>query len=79
MFMVVVAMVTDLTIVMATILLVHHIGEDPNHHPTTKAITPTDTNHTVHGVLLVTDLSMVTEVPEDVKVLSWSKNSSDKY
>ena len=79
MFMVVVAMVTDLTIVMVTTLWLIIIGEDPNHHPTTKATTPTDTNHTVHGVLVVTDLSTVTEVLEDVKVLSWSRNSSDKY
>jgi hypothetical protein len=33
----------------------------------------------LHGVLVETDLSTVTEVLEDVKVLSWYRNSSDKY
>jgi hypothetical protein len=66
--MVEVAMVTDLTIVMATTLVDHPLWVDLNHHHTTKATIHTDTNHTPHGAQVVTDLSTVTEVLEDVKV-----------
>jgi hypothetical protein len=76
---VVVAMVTDHTIVTVTTHLVDHIMVVDNHPPTDNLTTHTDTNHTVLGVLVETDLSTVTEVLEDVKVLSWYRNSSDKY
>ena len=79
MFMVVVAMVTDHTTVMVTTQVVDHTGVDHNLHHTTKITMHTDTKHTVHGVQVVMDLSTVTEVLEDVKVLLWSRNSSDKY
>tara|TARA_R100000081_G_C4697749_1_gene105978 strand:+ start:353 stop:565 length:213 start_codon:yes stop_codon:yes gene_type:complete len=69
MFMVVVAMVMDLTIVMVTTRLVDHTGVVDNLLPTTKATIPTGISHTVLGVLVETDLSMATEVLEDVKVL----------
>ena len=69
MCMVVVAMVTDHTIVTVTTHLVDHTGVEDNLHPTDKVITLTDTNHIVLGVLVVMVLSMVTEVLEDVKVL----------
>ena len=79
MCMVVVAMVTDHTIVTVTTHLVDHIMVVGNHLPTDKATTPIDTNLMLHGVLVETDLCTVTEVLEDVRVLSWSRNSSDKY
>ena len=72
-------MVTDHTIVTVTTHLVDHIMVVDNHPPTDRATMLIGINHTVLGVLVATDLSMVTEVLEDVKVLSWSKNSSDKY
>jgi hypothetical protein len=43
---------------------------DPNHHHTVNQTIPTDTSLMLHGVLVATDLSMATEVLEDVKV--WS-------
>tara|TARA_Y100000356_G_scaffold118265_1_gene109115 strand:+ start:249 stop:488 length:240 start_codon:yes stop_codon:yes gene_type:complete len=79
MCMVVVATVMDHTTVMVTTQVVDHTGVDHNLGHTTKIIMHTDTKHTVHGVRVVMDLSMVTEVLEDVKVLLWSRNSSDKY
>ena len=79
MYMVVVAMVTDHTIVTVTTHLVDHIMVVGNHLPTDKATTLIDTNLMLHGVLVETDLCTVTEVLEDVRVLSWSRNSSDKY
>ena len=65
-------MVTDHTIVTVTTHLVDHIMVVDNHPPTDNLTTRIDTNHTVLGVLVETDLSTVTEVLEDVKVLSWS-------
>ena len=72
-------MVTDHTIVTVTTHLVDHIMVVDNRPPTDNLTTRIDTNHTVLGVLVETDLSTVTEVLEDVKVLSWYRNSSDKY
>tara|TARA_Y100001954_G_scaffold232162_1_gene283011 strand:- start:1756 stop:1989 length:234 start_codon:yes stop_codon:yes gene_type:complete len=77
--MVVVAMVTDLTIVTVTIPLVDHIMVVDNRLPMDKQTIHIDINLTQRGVLVEMDLSMVTEVLEGVKVLLWSKNSSDKY
>ena len=79
MYMVAVAMVMDHTTVMVTTQVVDHTGVDHNQGHTTKITMHTDTKHTVHGVQVVMDLSTVTEVLEDVKVLLWSRNSSDKY
>ena len=79
MYMVVVAMVTDHTIVTVTTHLVDHIMVVDNHPPTDKVTTHIDTNLMLHGVLVETDLSTAIEVLEDVRVLSWSRNSSDKY
>ena len=76
---VVVAMVTDHTIVTVTTHLVDHIMVVDNHPPTDKATMLIGINLMLHGVLVETDLSTVTEVLEDVKVLSWYRNSSDKY
>ena len=70
MYMVEVAMVTDLTIVMATTLVDHPLWVDLNHHHTDRETILIDTNLTQHGVQVVTDLSMVIEVLEVVKV--WS-------
>ena len=69
MFMVVVAMVMDLTIVMVTTRLVDHTGVVDNLLLTTKATIHTGISHTVLGVQVVTDPSTATEVLEDVKVL----------
>tara|TARA_B100001939_G_scaffold307960_1_gene288308 strand:+ start:412 stop:651 length:240 start_codon:yes stop_codon:yes gene_type:complete len=79
MYMVVVAMVTDHTIVTVTIHLVDHTGVVDNHHLMVNQTILIDTSHIVPGAQVVTDLSTVTEVLEDVKVLLWSRNSSDKY
>ena len=70
MCMVVVAMVTDHTIVTVTTHLVDHIMVVGNHLPTDKVTTLTDTNLMLHGVLVETDLSTAIEVLEDVRVLS---------
>ena len=67
--MVVVAMVTDLTIVTATIPLVDHIMVVDNHPLMDRVTTHTDTNLTQRGVLVVMEPERVTEVQEDVKVL----------
>ena len=72
-------MVTDHTIVTVTTHLVDHIMVVDNHPPTDKATMLIGINLMLHGVLVETDLSTVTEVLEDVKVLSWYRNSSDKY
>jgi hypothetical protein len=53
---------------MEIIVLAHHIMVDLNHHLIDKQTILTDINHTVRGVLAVTDHSTVTEVLEDVKV-----------
>jgi hypothetical protein len=66
--MVAVAMVMDHTIVMATIPLVDHFMVVDNHHLMVKQTILIDTNHTLHGVLVATDLSMATEVLKVVKV-----------
>jgi len=79
MYMVVVAMVTDHTIVTVTTHLVDHTGVVDNHRHTVKITTHTDTRIMLHGVQVVMDLSTVTEVLEDVKASLWSRNSSDKY
>jgi hypothetical protein len=42
---------------------------DLNHHHITKVTIPTGTNLMQHGVQVVMDLSTVTEVLEDVRVL----------
>jgi hypothetical protein len=68
MYTVAVVMVMDHTTVMVTIPLVDHIMVVDNHHLMVKETIPIDINHTPHGVLVVTDLSMVTEVLEDVRV-----------
>jgi len=67
--MVAVAMVTDHTIVTATTHLVDHIMVVDNHPLMDRVTTHTDTNLTQRGVLVEMDLSMATEVPEDVRVL----------
>ena len=72
-------MVTDLTIVTVTIPLVDHIMVVDNRLPMDKQTIHIDINLTQRGVLVEMDLSTVTEVLEGVKVLLWSKNSSDKY
>jgi hypothetical protein len=69
MYMVEVAMVTDLTTVMATTLVDHPSWVDLNHHHTAKATIHIDTNHTPHGAQVVTDLSTATEAQEVAKVL----------
>jgi len=68
MYMAVVAMVTDLTILTEIIVLVHHIMVDRNHHLIDKETILTDINLTVRGVLAATDPSTATEVLEDVRV-----------
>ena len=72
-------MVTDLTTHTVTIPLVNHSGVVHNHHHTTNLITPIDTNLMLHGDLVVMDRETLTVEQEDAKVLSWSRNSSDKY
>tara|TARA_B100002019_G_scaffold226218_1_gene199256 strand:- start:37 stop:243 length:207 start_codon:yes stop_codon:yes gene_type:complete len=67
--MVVVAMVTDHTIVTVTTHLVDHTMVVDNHLPTDNLTIHTDINLTQRGVLVEMDLSMATEVPEDVRVL----------
>ena len=66
--MVAVVTVMGLTIPMAITPLVLHIMVDLNHHLIDKVTILTDINHTVRGVLAVTDHSTVTEVLEDVRV-----------
>jgi len=77
--MVVVAMVTDLTTHMVTTPLVNHSGVDPNHRHITNLIILTGINHMLLGDLVVMDLETLTVAQEVVKVLLWSRNSSDKY
>ena len=55
---------------MVTTLLDAHIMVDHNHQVTNNRTIHIDTNLMLHGVLVVTELSMVTEVLEDVKVSS---------
>ena len=52
---------------MVTMLLEYHTTVDHNHHHTTKVTMHIDTSLMLHGVLEVTDHSLVTEVLEDVK------------
>ncbi len=66
--MVVVVMVTDPTIPTETIVLVHHIMVDHNHHHTTKQTIPTDTNLMLLGVQVEMVRSIAIEVLEGVKV-----------
>ena len=66
-------------LVTVTTHLVDHIMVVTTIITRTKLTTHIDTNLMLHGVLVVMDLCTVTEVLEDVKVLSWSRNSSDKY
>jgi hypothetical protein len=68
MYMVAVVMVMDHTTVTVTIPLVDHTMVVDNHHLMVNQTIPIDTNLTPHGVLVVTDLSMVTEVLEVVRV-----------
>ena len=67
MFTVAVVMVMDHITVMATIHRVDHIMVVDNHHLMVKQTIPIDINHMQHGVQVVTDLSMVTEVLEVVR------------
>ena len=66
---VVVETVMDLTGPSDLTKQVPHLWEVHNLHPITKVTMLTDTNHTVLGVQVEMDLSMVTEVLEVVKVL----------
>ena len=59
---------------MVTMLLEYHTTVDHNHHHTTKVTIRIDTSLMLHGVLEVTDLNMVTEVPEVVKAWLLSLN-----
>ena len=68
MSMVVVEMVMDQTIHMATILVVLHILVDLNLHPTINTIIPIDMKIMPRGVLAVMDLETAAEVLEGVKV-----------
>tara|TARA_B100000003_G_scaffold186487_1_gene181457 strand:- start:951 stop:1157 length:207 start_codon:yes stop_codon:yes gene_type:complete len=68
MYMVAVVTVMGLTTHMAITPLVHLIMVDLNHHLIDRVTIPTDINHTVRGVLAVTEHSTVTEVLEDVRV-----------
>jgi len=69
---VVVAMVTDLTTVMATTLAVDLIMEDLNRPHIDKVIIHIDTKTMLPGVQVAMDLSTAIEVLEVVKVLLWS-------
>ena len=60
------------TTVMETTLVAQVTTGEVNRHPTVTVITPTDMKVTRHGVLVVTDLSIVTVVPLVAKVLLWS-------
>tara|TARA_B100001996_G_C18182261_1_gene408757 strand:- start:355 stop:522 length:168 start_codon:yes stop_codon:yes gene_type:complete len=55
---------------MVITLLVGVISVVDNHHHTVRVTTLTDTSHMLPGVLEAMDHSMVTVVPEVVKV-SW--------
>ena len=66
---------TDLTTRMDLTHLVDPTGAMVNHHPTDRAIMPTDTNLTQRGVQVAMVLSTVTEVLEDVRE-SWLSTSS---
>jgi hypothetical protein len=68
MYTVAAVMVMDHTTVMVTIPLVDHIMVVDNHHLMVNQTIPTNINHMQHGVQVVTDLSMVTEVLEVVRV-----------
>jgi len=68
MYMVEVAMVTDLIIVMVTTLVDLPSWVDLNHHHITRETILIDTNLTQHGVQVATDLSMAIEVLEVVRV-----------
>jgi hypothetical protein len=61
-------MVMDHTTVTVTIPLVDHTMVVDNHHLMVNQTIPIDTNLTPRGVLVATDLSMVTEVLEVVRV-----------
>jgi hypothetical protein len=78
MYMVVVAMVTDHTIVMVTTHLVDLIWVVVNHLPMDRSIMPIDTNLMLHGALVAMAHSIVTVALEDAKVLSLSKSFTDK-
>ena len=59
---------------METTQVGHPITADPNHLLTDKVTILTDTKGTQHGVLVVTDPSIVTVVLVVAKVLLWSMN-----
>ena len=67
---------TDLTTLTETTQVVHPITEDPNHLLTDKVTILTDTKVTQHGVLVVTDRSIVTVVPLVARVLLWCMNTT---
>ena len=76
MYMVVVAMVTDLTIVTVTILGVDLSWEDHNLDHTDNKIMHTGISHMLHGVLAETVLEMATVAQEGVKASSLFMNST---
>ena len=76
MYMVAVAMVTDLTTLMVTIVVVDLLWEDHNLDHTDNKTMHTGIRHMLLGVLVETVLETVTVAQEDVKASSLFMNST---
>ena len=61
---------------MVTTMLVYHIWVDHNQVHTTKVTMLTDINPMLHGVLVVMEHNLVTEVPEVERESWWFTNTT---